>query len=144
MPSRSPNTRQSASATLTTDIPITCSKTLECPTAVKNQDDETKGENLPALPATCNKPPTQTGECKTSRCAGGKPRQHKDVKGSVNLCSLSLCRCNTKHSHTLARHAFKLTLYLIGHFTALCFTEHGSVRNMSHERRLCERRVKTT
>ena len=26
----------------------------------------------------------------------------KDVKGSVNSCSLSLCRCNTKLSHTLA------------------------------------------
>ena len=34
------------------DIAIACSKTLDCPTAVE-KDNETKGENLPALPANC-------------------------------------------------------------------------------------------
>ena len=36
-----------------------------------------------------------------NRC-NGKPRQHKDVKGSVNSCSLSLCRRSAKLPHTLA------------------------------------------
>ena len=48
-----PNKGQSASATLTSDGAVACSKTLECPTAVENKDNEEKGENLLALPATC-------------------------------------------------------------------------------------------
>ena len=99
---------------------IACSKTLDCPTTVENKERETKGENLPALLATCKNLRNRREKTKTSRCAGptkgrawspsprngcnGKQTQHKDVKGSVNSCSLSLCRRNVKlpHTHTLA------------------------------------------
>ena len=108
----------------------------------ENKDNETKGRT-----SVCDlqKPPTQTGagqahqqedvfwsprkNCAAQNRCNGKPRQHRDVKGSVNSCSLSLCRCNTKLSHTFARRSFKVILYLIGHFTTLCFTERGSVSN---------------
>ena len=139
--SRPPNKGKSASASLTTDIAIACS------TAVETKDNETKGQNLLALPATCKnlqhrrsrtKRPAVLAQhtnrrtclvsiqklCSANKC-NGKPRQHRDVKGSVNSCSLSLRRCKTKPSHTLARRASKLNLYLIGHFTTLCFAERA-------------------
>ena len=59
LPSRPPNKGQSA----------ICSKTLECPTAVENKDNETKGENLTALPATC-KNLRHRRKKKKSHCAG--------------------------------------------------------------------------
>ena len=101
-----------------------CSKTLDCPTAVESKGRD-KGRTSPRTARHLQNPPAQTGENETSRCAGpahpkknvnglrtingapqtrcnGKPRQHKDVKRSVNSCSLSLCRRNTKLPHTLA------------------------------------------
>ena len=76
-----PTKGQCAFATLTTDIAIARSKTLECPTAVENKDNETKGENLPALVATCEN--LQHRREKTKRLS--VPAQHTDRKDVFGL-----------------------------------------------------------
>ena len=101
-----------------------CYRMLQSSCLSKNKEIDTVRKSACT---TCDlqKPPAQAGENQTSRCTGpahqqkdvfwspykncaprnkcnGKPRQHKDVQGSVNSCSLSLCRRNRKkhfHSH---------------------------------------------
>ena len=95
----------------------------------------------------CKKPPAQTGKkqnvplCRTSaptegrlwslrkNCApqnrcNGKPRQHRDVKGSVNACSLSLCRCNSKPFSHIG--TIRLQIDSVSHWTLHSIVFHGT------------------
>ena len=77
------------------------------------------------------RPSTPTEECVWSpykNCApqircNGKPRQHKDVKGSVNSCLLSLCVRNTKLSHTCMT---CLQIDSVSHWTLDNIAFHGT------------------
>ena len=83
-----------------------------------------------------------------NRC-NGKPRQHNDVEGSVNSCSLLICRCNSKPFSHIGTDLSSNWLCISLDTLQQCISRNTvqcapTTDVMSHERRLCERPVKTT
>ena len=78
---------------------------LRCLRLAQTSGTDGTKQNIPLCPPST---PTEGRvwspykNCAPQNRCNGKPRQHKDVKGSVTSCSLPLCKRNTKRPHTLA------------------------------------------